>query len=227
MKILHFDILEGFKKGGITQFENDNLNETYKIYLYKNKMRFDVDEKTIRLVMLDKNKAGQVLTLKKGETSNEIILPVTKELTKIDGIYDAQIIFTKNDGYNEKTIPFKITIKDDLLTDMEVELISKEEYQYLVDRFEEAIRNIEGFKNEISLQVTDVEKKLLQEKKEVLLREKTGILAQVEVMKQNGTLIGTTELTDLVNSETNYVSSINNLIIIIDKLIEERGKNNG
>lgn len=60
-----------------------------------------------------------------------------------------------------------------------------------------------------------------------MLREKTGILAQVEVMKQNETLIGTTELTDLVNSETNYVSSINNLIIIIDKLIEERGKNNG
>lgn len=64
-----------------------------------------------------------------------------------------------------KNYTFKITIKNDLLTDMEVELISKEEYQYLVDRFEEAIRNIEGFKNEISLQVTDVEKKLLQEKK--------------------------------------------------------------
>lgn len=160
MKILHFDILEGFKKGGITQFENDNLNETYKIYLYKNKMRFDVDGKTIRFVMLDKNKAGQVLTLKKGEASNEIILPVTKELTKIDGIYDAQIIFTKEDGYNEKTIPFKVTIKNDILTDMESELVSKEEYQYLVDRFEEAIRNIEGFKNEISSQLTEYENKI-------------------------------------------------------------------
>lgn len=149
MKILHFDILEGFKKGGITQFENDNLNETYKIYLYKNKMRFDVDGKTIRLIILDKNKAGQVLTLKKGEASNEIILPVTKELTKIDGIYDAQIIFTKNDGYNEKTMPFRVTIKNDLLTDMESELVSREEYQYLIDRFEEAVRNIENFKVEI------------------------------------------------------------------------------
>lgn len=75
--------------------------------------------------------------------------------------------------------------------------------------------------------LTDVEKKLLQEKKETLLREKTDILAQVEIMKQSEMLIDTNELTVLIQSETNYIRSINNLIIIIDKLLEEGGKKNG
>lgn len=75
--------------------------------------------------------------------------------------------------------------------------------------------------------LTDVEKKLLQEKKETLLREKADILAQVEIMKQSEMLIDTTELTDLINSETNYINSIENLIIIIDKLLEEGGESNG
>ena len=74
--------------------------------------------------------------------------------------------------------------------------------------------------------LTDVEKKILKEKKENLLREKTDILAQTEIIKQSEMLIDTTELADLIKSETNYISSIDNLIIIIDKLLEG-GENNG
>ena len=74
--------------------------------------------------------------------------------------------------------------------------------------------------------LNDVEKQILKEKKEVLLREKTDILAQVEIMKQSEMLIDTNELTDLIQSEINYISSIDNLIIIIDKLLEG-GENNG
>lgn len=74
--------------------------------------------------------------------------------------------------------------------------------------------------------LSDVEKKILKEKKETLLREKADILAQVEIMKQSEMLIDTNELTDLIQSEINYISSIDNLIIIIDKLLEG-GENNG
>ena len=74
--------------------------------------------------------------------------------------------------------------------------------------------------------LTDVEKKILKEKRENLLREKTDILAQTEIIKQSEMLIDTTELADLIKSETNYISSIDNLIIIIDKLLEG-GENNG
>ena len=68
--------------------------------------------------------------------------------------------------------------------------------------------------------ISDVEKKILKEKKENLLREKTDILAQTEIIKQSTMLVNTSELIDLKQSESNYISSIDNLISIIDKLLE-------
>lgn len=74
--------------------------------------------------------------------------------------------------------------------------------------------------------LTDVEKKILKEKKENLLREKADILAQTEIIKQSTMLVNTSELIDLKQSESNYISSIDNLVAIIDKLLEG-GENNG
>ena len=74
--------------------------------------------------------------------------------------------------------------------------------------------------------LSDVEKKILKEKKENLLREKADILAQTEIIKQSEMLVNTSELIDLKQSESNYISSIDNLVAIIDKLLEG-GKNNG
>jgi hypothetical protein len=68
--------------------------------------------------------------------------------------------------------------------------------------------------------LTDIERRLLEEKRENLLKEKADILAQVEIIKQSEMLIDTTELSDLKKSESNYINSINNLIAIIDKLLE-------
>jgi hypothetical protein len=68
--------------------------------------------------------------------------------------------------------------------------------------------------------LTDIERRLLEEKRENLLKEKADILAQVEMIKQSEMLIDTTELSDLKESESNYINSINNLIAIIDKLLE-------
>ena len=74
--------------------------------------------------------------------------------------------------------------------------------------------------------ISDVEKKILKEKKENLLREKADILAQTEIIKQSTMLVNTSELIDLKQSESNYISSIDNLVAIIDKLLEG-GENNG
>ena len=74
--------------------------------------------------------------------------------------------------------------------------------------------------------ISDVEKKILKEKKENLLREKADILAQTEIIKQSTMLVNTSELIDLEQSESNYISSIDNLVAIIDKLLEG-GENNG
>lgn len=68
--------------------------------------------------------------------------------------------------------------------------------------------------------LTDVEKKILKEKRENLLREKADVLAQTEVIKRSELLINTVELIDLINSEANYVKSVDNLVAIIDKLLE-------
>ena len=68
--------------------------------------------------------------------------------------------------------------------------------------------------------LTDIERRLLEEKRENLLKEKADILALVEIIKQSEMLIDTTELSDLKESESNYINSINNLIAIIDKLLE-------
>lgn len=61
---------------------------------------------------------------------------------------------------------------------------------------------------------------ILKEKKENILREKLGILSQVEIMKQSELLINTAELINLKQSESDYIHSINNLIDIIDELLE-------
>lgn len=74
--------------------------------------------------------------------------------------------------------------------------------------------------------ISDVEKKILKEKKENLLREKADILAQTEIIKQSTMLVNTSELIDLKQSESNYISSIDNLVAIIDKLLEG-GESNG
>ena len=74
--------------------------------------------------------------------------------------------------------------------------------------------------------ISDVEKKILKEKKENLLREKADILAQTEIIKQSTMLVNTSELIDLKQSESNYINSIDNLVAIIDKLLEG-GENNG
>ena len=68
--------------------------------------------------------------------------------------------------------------------------------------------------------------KILKEKKENLLREKADILAQTEIIKQSTMLVNTSELIDLKQSESNYISSIDNLVAIIDKLLEG-GESNG
>lgn len=68
--------------------------------------------------------------------------------------------------------------------------------------------------------LSDVEKKILKEKRETLLIEKADILAQTEIIKQSEMLIDTTELVDLKQSESDYISSIDNLVAIIDKLLE-------
>lgn len=68
--------------------------------------------------------------------------------------------------------------------------------------------------------ISDVEKKILKEKRENLLREKADILAQTEIIKQSTMLVNTSELIDLKQSESNYISSIDNLVAIIDKLLE-------
>ena len=74
--------------------------------------------------------------------------------------------------------------------------------------------------------LSDVEKKILKEKKENLLREKADILAQTEIIKQSTMLVNTSELINLKQSESNYISSIDNLVAIIDKLLEG-GESNG
>lgn len=69
--------------------------------------------------------------------------------------------------------------------------------------------------------LTDVEKKILKEKRENLLREEADVLAQTKIIKQNKTLANTVELINLKQSESNYISSINNLVAIIDKILGE------
>lgn len=116
----------------------------------------------------------------------------------------------------------------------------KEKYQDVSDQFQ---AKYNGLEQEYATRLTEVKEQLeqiktntgisvntkneiLKEKKENILREKLGILSQVEIMKQSELLTNTTELTNLRQSESDYINSINNLIGIIDKLLEG-GENNG
>ena len=67
--------------------------------------------------------------------------------------------------------------------------------------------------------LTDVEKKILKEKKALLLQEKEDVLSQVAALKNNVGLANTTELDNLVNSENDYINSYNVVIEEIDKIL--------
>lgn len=86
-------------------------------------------------------------------------------------------------------------------------------------------QQLEQIKTNTGISV-NTKNEILKEKKENILREKLGILSQVEIMKQSELLRNTVELTNLKQSENNYIGSINNLINIIDTLLEG-GENNG
>ena len=86
-----------------------------------------------------------------------------------------------------------------------------------IDVIDEDIKNVSSQLAQIK---TNPKNEILKEKKENILREKLGILSQVEIMKQRELLINTAELINLKQSESNYINSINNLIAIIDKLLE-------
>ena len=86
-----------------------------------------------------------------------------------------------------------------------------------IDVIDEDIKNVSSQLAQIK---TNPKNEILKEKKENILREKLGILSQVEIMKQSELLINTAELINLKQSESNYINSINNLIAIIDKLLE-------
>lgn len=135
MKIMQFDITEGFKKGNIIQFEGDNKNESYKIILLKNKNRYSLINKTVKIVMINKEtKKGdyfglEILNAEKGE----IEINVTDKLTKEDGFYICQLVIDGLEGFKENSVYFDISIKKSLINEISGEIIADPSFKILTD----------------------------------------------------------------------------------------------
>lgn len=162
MKTLDFDIEKGFKKGTIEAYENDNNTEVYYINLYKDnfRQRYDLTSKTVNLVLLNKNKKGDIISLV--IKNNQIQLPIKSNITLKDGVYYCQFSISSN-NFNQISRPFSIIIKNNLFNEISGDILADDNYKILVnslDRVDKVETELEKLNKSISTNVPKLEQAL-------------------------------------------------------------------
>lgn len=136
MKRLRYDIIEGFDKGVIDAYENDNNTEIYNIKMMKDRFRnvYDLSGKGVILCIIDpKTKGGDVLEIEIVEAAEGVIkLPIKSELTLKDGVYIAQFTIHA-DNFRQSTKVFTINIKNSILNEISGEIVENEKFKFLID----------------------------------------------------------------------------------------------
>ena len=222
----------------ITAKQGDTKSRFILFNLYDGAIPFDLSGRTVRVYGNKKDNTTVFNDLEINDAKNGYCtLELTNQMLAVEGMYELElVIFEGNKRLS--TMPFILNVvgskysEDAIMSTNEFTALSKalqevSDVSNKADKQEVAKlrEQLEQIETNIGISVT-TKNEILKEKKENILREKLGILSQVEIMKQSELLINTAELINLKQSESDYIHSINNLINIIDKLLEG-GENNG
>ena len=222
----------------ITAKQGDTKSRFILFNLYDGATPFDLRYRTVRVYGNKKDNTTVFNDLEINDAKHGYCtLELTNQMLAVEGMYELElVIFEGNKRLS--TMPFILNVvgskysEDAIVSTNEFTALSKalqevSDVSNKADKQEVAKlrEQLEQIETNIGISVT-TKNEILKEKKENILREKLGILSQVEIMKQSELLINTAELINLKQSESDYIHSINNLINIIDKLLEG-GENNG
>lgn len=159
MKRLRYDIIEGFDKGVIDAYENDNNTEIYKISLLKDKFRniYDLTDKSIKMCLMNPNdKSGTIINIGIEDRVKGLIqLPIKSEITLKDGTYLCQFTIAGT-NFKQTTKIFTINIKNNLFNDLAGVIEDDERFPIL----EDALNRLEILEVELEPMIDTLEIKL-------------------------------------------------------------------
>lgn len=126
MNEIFIDVVSG-SVDSIVATEKDNLNETYKFILIKNKLRVDLTNKNVKMIIINNNsKFSTVLDLPIIDAKNgELEFKITDKITFVSGTFNCQIGIISENGFLENTGHLTIYIKNSLFVEF-TELITNE-----------------------------------------------------------------------------------------------------
>ncbi|WP_338598145.1 BppU family phage baseplate upper protein [Clostridium baratii] len=140
MTEIFIDILEG-SNNTITVTENDNLTETYKLILMKNRIRINLTDKKVKFVFVKSNSnRGDIFDEMNisNPAEGEVELPITNKITKDNGLYSCGLAIYNNEGYLEHTGIFNLYVKENLFEKVSDELIEHNTYKKLTSLLDKA-----------------------------------------------------------------------------------------
>ncbi|WP_338627605.1 BppU family phage baseplate upper protein [Clostridium baratii] len=140
MTEIFIDILEG-SNNTITVTENDNLTETYKLILMKNRIRINLTDKKVKFVFVKSNsKNGDIFDEMNisNPAEGEVELPITNQISKENGMYSCGLAIYNNQGYLEHTGIFNLYVKENLFEKVSNELIEHDTYKKLTSLLDKA-----------------------------------------------------------------------------------------
>ncbi|CUP72572.1 BppU family phage baseplate upper protein [Clostridium baratii] len=140
MKEIFIDVLQG-SNNTITVTENDNLTETYKLILMKNRIRINLTNKKVKFVFVKPNSNhGDIFDEMNisNPTEGEVELPITNQISKENGMYSCGLAIYNNEGYLEHTGIFNLYVKENLFEKVSNELIEHNTYKKLISLLDKA-----------------------------------------------------------------------------------------
>lgn len=140
MKEIFIDVLQG-SNNTITVTENDNLTETYKLILMKNRIRIDLTNKKVKFVFVKSNSNnGNIFDEMNisNAIEGEVELPITNQISKENGMYSCGLAIYNNEGYLEHTGVFNLYVKENLFEKVSNELIEHNTYKKLISLLDKA-----------------------------------------------------------------------------------------
>lgn len=140
MTEIFIDVLQG-SNNTITITENDNLTQTYKLILMKNRIRINLTDKKVKFVFVKSNSnRGDIFNEMNisNAIEGEVELPITNQISKENGMYSCGLAIYNNEGYLEHTGVFNLYVKENLFEKVSNELIEHNTYKKLTSLLDKA-----------------------------------------------------------------------------------------
>lgn len=140
MREIYIDVANG-SDNTIKVTQGDNLTETYKLILMRNKIRINLTDRKVKFAFLKENSNHGDIIENLDITNaieGEIDFPITNRITKIDGLYSCGIAIYNSTGYLEYTGTFSLYVRENIFEKVSGELLENSTYKELISLLDKA-----------------------------------------------------------------------------------------